>query len=109
MQDLLQDLEDAQKRLEESITKLKRVGNALAKARRDYYVELAKEKLRLKDEGYAATLIGDLAKGNEHVAALMQKKDQLEILYEATRHSIFYHSMNLRIIENQMEFERKGL
>lgn len=46
-----------------------------AAAERDYRVALAKRILELKDAGMSVTLIGDIARGDEAIAALKLKRD----------------------------------
>lgn len=62
-------------------TSLKTLGLEKAQTERDYKVRQAKEILKLKAEGYPATLIQDLVKGNEEVAELRLKRDIAESSY----------------------------
>ena len=52
------------KRLEEGSQEIFLLAKAAAETERDYRVALAKEKLRLRDEGMAVGLIEDVARGN---------------------------------------------
>jgi hypothetical protein len=61
---------------------------AYAKAEAEYRQELAKETLRLRVDGMAATLIPDLAKGNERVSSLRLHRDvQKGLLDSASQRS----------------------
>ena len=56
--------------LDNSIKMLRKTGSDYAKAYTDYRVALAKELLILKNEGYAITLAGDIARGKPEIAHL---------------------------------------
>jgi len=57
----------------------------LARAEAAYRVELAKEIARLRVDGQPATLIGDLARGNEAIATLKLERDLSSGLVEAAK------------------------
>ena len=60
---------------------MKQLGLEKAKSEKDYRVRQAQEILKLKADGYPATLIQDLVKGNEEVAELRLKRDIAESAY----------------------------
>ena len=68
--DLQNELMDKSRLLDNSIKMLRKTGSDYAKAYTDYRVALAKELLKLKDEGYAITLAVDIARGNPEIAHL---------------------------------------
>lgn len=57
----------------------------LARSEAAYRVELAKEMLRLRAEGQPATLVGDLARGNERIAQLKLERDLAVGLVETAK------------------------
>lgn len=61
----------------------------LAEKEKDYRVAKAQKELELRSGGYPATLITDLAKGDEKVALLMLARDLAKALVEAKRIEIY--------------------
>lgn len=64
------------------------LAKARAQTERAYKVALRQEILALKEQGYPATLIHDLAKGSEVVAELRLQRDIARELYNSGRDSI---------------------
>lgn len=62
-------------------TELKTLGLKKAQTERDYKVRQAQEILKLRVDKYPATLIVELAKGNEEVAQLKLERDIAESAY----------------------------
>ena len=81
--DLMIELNDKTTRLDTAITQLGERARAYAKAYTDYRVALAQELAKLKAEGYAITLAGDLARGRREIASLKYKEIESEALYKA--------------------------
>lgn len=75
------DLSDANNKLYDS-------AEEKAKAERDYRKALAVTELKLREEGYPATLIVDLARGDKNVSELKLKRDTQVALYEASKYEI---------------------
>lgn len=59
----------------EAIKDLQRWGEAFAEAERDYRKALAVKAAELRGDGHPATLVRDLARGDEHVATLACDRD----------------------------------
>lgn len=108
MQDLVNELNNYRQNLNKAIEELKKRGQAKAKAERDYRVELSKEILKLRAEGIPVTIINDLARGNEKIAALKMQRDIAESLYESNMQYIYSCKLNIDIVHNQIQAERKG-
>lgn len=62
-------------------SEIKTLGIKKAEAKRNYAVALNKKILLLKAEKYPATLIQDMARGDDEVAELRLKKDIAESAY----------------------------
>ncbi|MHB0944618.1 hypothetical protein ACYCSU_24015 [Paenibacillus sp. ALE1] len=76
------EIHEASRRLSKSADALFKLGREKAEAERDYRSRLAQEMLRLKvEEGLAATLIPDIAKGN--VAEYLFQRDFTEAQFKA--------------------------
>ena len=82
-------------------------GNAMAE--RDYRVALQKEMLKLREEGIPVTIINDLARGNEDVADLKIARDVSDTLYQTALQYIYATKINIEIVQQQMDAERKGV
>lgn len=63
-----------------------------SRSERAYRVELAKEMLRLRVDGMAATLVPDLARGNERIATLKHERDLCKGLLDASTHALWRHT-----------------
>ena len=88
---------------------MKKRGKAKAKAECDYRIALATQMLKEREGGTPVTIINDLCRGNKIIANLKMERDICESLYECCLQKIYQTKMELNIIENQMNAERKGL
>jgi hypothetical protein len=110
MQDLMNELSEARKLLNECLVFYKNTGRQLADAELKYRVALRKEFLRLKlEDGVAWTACGELARGEETVAQLRFTRDLRKSDYLCTYEKILQLKTELRIIEGEIEAERKGI
>lgn len=91
--------------LDNSIKMLRKTGSNYAKAYTDYRVALAKELLILKDEGYAITLAGDIARGKPEIAHLKFEEISKEAIYKANIESINVLKLEIKILQEQYNKE----
>jgi hypothetical protein len=91
--------------LDNSIKMLRKTGSEYAKAYTDYRVALAKELLILKDEGYAITLAGDIARGKPEIAHLKFEEISKEAIYKANIESINVLKLEIKILQEQYNKE----
>lgn len=103
--DLTNELQEKCKYLDNSIKMLRKTGSDYAKAYTDYRVALAKELVILKDEGYAITLAGDIARGKPEIAHLKFEEISKEAIYKANIESINVLKLQIKILQNQIEKE----
>ena len=103
--DLVNELEHKTQLLDKKIDLLKRTGEDYARAYTDYRVALAQELLKLKNEGYAITLAGDIARGKREIAKLKFEEISNEAIYKANLESINSIKLQMRILSNQIEKE----
>lgn len=61
--------------------------------------------MKLKDEGYAITLAGDIARGKPEIANLKFKEISTEAVYKANLETINVVKLQLKILENQLSRE----
>ncbi|MAG59239.1 hypothetical protein CMO96_00395 [Candidatus Woesebacteria bacterium] len=88
---------------------MKKRGQAKAKAENDYRIALATQILKEREKGTPVTIINDICRGNKIIANLKMERDICESLYECCLQKIYQTKIELNIIENQMNAERKGL
>ncbi len=103
--DLTAERDTKLKELDVAIKSLRKTGSEYARAYTDYRVALAKELVRLKNEGYAITLAGDIARGNPDIAKLKFKEISTEAIYKANLESINAIKLALKIIDGQIDRE----
>ena len=103
--DLYNEIQEKCKLLDNSIKMLRKTGSDYAKAYTDYRVALAKELIKLKDEGYAITLAGDIARGKPEIAHLKFEEISKEAIYKANMESINVLKLEIKIIQEQLNKE----
>lgn len=79
--EIISKIEVAQIALTKGNTEIKTLGIKKAEAKRNYAIALNKKILQLKAEKYPATLIQDMARGDENVAENRLQKDIAESAY----------------------------
>lgn len=102
---LQSEIEYKSKLLYASVEELKKTGKEYAKAYTQYRIALAKELVKLKDEGYAITLAGDIARGKPEIAKLKFDEISTEAVYKANLETINVLKLQLKILENQLSRE----
>ena len=103
--DLFNELQSLTKQLQVSLKQLRKTGTDYAKAYSEYRMALAKELLILKDEGYAITLAGDIARGKPEIARLKFEEISKEAIYKANQESINVIKLQIKIIQSQLDKE----
>lgn len=103
--DLTNELNNLISKLDISVKSLRKTGSEYAKAYTDYRVALAKELMILKEEGYAITLAGDIARGKPEIAKLKFKEISSEAIYKANQESINALKLQIKIIQEQINKE----
>ena len=104
--DLLNDIQQLMEELTASIKLLRKNGNELAKAERDYKVCLRQEALKLRTEqDMPVTLINQIIFGVPEVAEKRFKRDVAETMYTSNQEHINVCKLKLRILENQLSRE----
>ena len=103
--DLINELNNLINKLDISVKSLRKTGSEYAKAYTDYRVALAKELMILKEEGYAITLAGDIARGKPEIARLKFKEISSEAIYKANQESINALKLQIKIIQGQINKE----
>lgn len=107
--ELLSELNQKRETLEFAIKQMKKRGQAKAKAECNYRISLATGILKEREIGTPVTIISDVCRGNENIANLKMERDIADTLYDTCLQKIYQTKMEINIIENQMNAERKGL
>ena len=103
--DLINELNSLSNKLSLSIKSLIRTGKDYAKAYTDYRIALAKELVRLKDDGMAVTIAYDVARGKPEIAKLKFNEIANEAVYKANLEAINSTKLQIKIIQNQIDKE----
>lgn len=103
--DLQNELMQKTAYLDNSIKMLRKTGSDYAKAYTEYRIALAKELLILKNEGYAITLAGDIARGKPEIAHLKFEEISKEAIYKANMESINALKLEIKILQSQIDKE----
>lgn len=103
--DLYNEIQEKCRLLDNSIKMLRKTGKEYAEAYTDYRVALAKELLLLKNDGFAITLAGDIARGKPEIAHLKFEEISKEAIYKANLESINVLKLQIKVLENQLERE----
>ena len=103
--DLTNELNNLIYKLDVSVKSLRKTGSEYAKAYTDYRVALAKELVRLKDDGMAVTIAYDVARGKPEIAKLKFKEISSEAIYKANQESINALKLQIKIIQEQINKE----
>lgn len=103
--DLYNTLMQKSKELDVAVKSLRKTGEEYAQAYTDYRVELAKELVKLKDEGYAITLAGDIARGKPAIARLKFLEISKEAIYKANLESINAIKLQIKLLNEQLSRE----
>lgn len=103
--DLQIKLSKLEQELDIAIKKLRETGREYAEAYTNYRIELAKELLKLKADGYAISLANDIARGKPEIAHLKFEEISKEAIYKANQESILATKLKMKIIEEQINRE----
>jgi hypothetical protein len=103
--DLLEQINKICNELDIAVKSLRKTSQDYAEAYTNYRMELAKELMKLKDEGYAITLAGDIARGKREIAMLKLKEITSEAIYKANLESINVNKLRAKLLDNQLSRE----
>lgn len=102
--EILNALSESNERLRIANSNLHKASNEKAKAERDYRKALAKKELELKREKFPATLIMDLARGDEEVADLKLKRDMYVGIYDVKKYEINSIHIEISVLQTQLNW-----
>lgn len=103
--ELWQQREVIKKQLDDALKTLRGNGIEYCEAERLYQIEKSKEIMRLKNEGYPATLILGIVKGLENIAELDFNRNKSEVVYKANQEAINIKKLELKSLESDIARE----
>ena len=103
--DLINELNDLNRKLSTGINIMAKYGKEYAEAERDYKITLNQECLKLRDSGMAATLIDKVVYGVKEVADKRFKRDVAEAMYNTAQESINVLKLHIRVLESEIQRE----
>lgn len=103
--DLYNELNLKSAQLDTAIKQLRNTGREYAEAYTNYRMELAKELVKLKDQGYAITLAGDIARGKPQIARLKFDEIAKEAIYKANQEAILALKLQIKLLDGQISRE----
>ena len=106
--DILQELNNKKNLLDKALSEYKGRGVEYANAYKNYRVAVAKELLRLRDDGMPVTIAYDIARGNEEVAELKRQEIITESLYKSCQEAINSYKLHMKILQEQYNKEYGG-
>lgn len=103
MQQIYNDLARDRDLMQKASRELKERGIALAKAEAEYQTVKNKRALEMRAEGYAATMIGLILKGDEQVSGKLFERDCAQVLYDSAKEALNCYKLDARLLEAQLE------
>ena len=107
-QDYITELLELSQAMDEHVKDLRSGGIRFAEARRVYQVELAKKTTALRLDCFPVTIIGDLSKGDEHIAGLRRDKDVALTLHEQSKEALYVCKLKYRMLADAYNREIGG-
>ena len=108
MQDLMEQMQTLRRKLNDAIKELETRGVEKAKTEAEYRVALANKILEEQARGTPVTIMSDICRGDEKIARLRLERDIAETLYESCLQSIYACKVEMNIVIDFMQAERRG-
>lgn len=109
MRDLVLAVEENMKQLKGAINARYKISIKRAKAEYEYRSALGTAMAEAKADGMAATALYEYCRGIERIAKLRDIRDVYVAQEEYLTQMIYYYKTEVRIAENQIDAERKGV
>lgn len=100
---ITKELYQGSKRLEEGSKEIFILAEKMARTEKEYRIALAKEKIKLRDEGMAIGLIEDVARGN--LADLRYERDIAKETYIAARDSMRAIQVQINALQSILKIQ----
>lgn len=92
-------------RMNDLLNELEKLGIEAAQAEYNYRLEEAKKTLILRDDGFQATLIPTLTKGDEKVAKTRLTRDVAEVRYKSAQERINAVKKEISVLAEEINRE----
>ena len=99
------EIQETLSNLDLALAQAKTRGLEYSKAEAAYYTAKDRRVRELMDEGYSATAIGMIVKGEESVNDKLQHFRNMEVLYKNALEAVNVYKLRLRVLESQYERE----
>lgn len=99
------EIQQAQSDLDLALSKARERGQKMVVAEAHYYSVKDKRVRELMDEGYSASAIAMMIKGEPEVNEAMSEYHDYQVLYRNACEAINVFKLNLKLLENQYERE----
>ena len=99
------EIKETLSNLDLALAQAKTRGLEYSKAEAAYYTAKDRRVRELMDEGYSATAIGMIVKGEESVNDKLQHFRNMEVLYKNALEAVNVYKLRLRVLESQYERE----
>jgi hypothetical protein len=106
--ELINQMLDKTKLLDGVITQLKIRGRKMAETEADYRSALAQKILQLRAEGFPATIMSDVVRGDREVAKLRLVRDIAKTEYEVANEMLQVLKLQIRVLQAEVEREYQG-
>jgi hypothetical protein len=90
------------------ITELKKRGRKMAETEADYRSALAQKILQLRAEGFPATIMSDVVRGDREVAKLRLVRDIAKTEYEVADEMLQVLKLQIRVLQAEVERDFRG-
>lgn len=103
--DLYVEERQLRSKLDALIDEYRRCGTEHAKRDREYYMLKAAKTLELKEEGMPATVIAQVIKGEESVAAARERMLVAEVMTRAALEAVLSTKLQVKLVDSQLQRE----
>lgn len=103
--DLYVEERQLRSKLDALIDEYRRCGIEHAKRDREYYMLKAAKTLELKEEGMPATVIAQVIKGEESVAAARERMLVAEVMTRAALEAVLSTKLQVKLVDSQLQRE----
>lgn len=105
MDNLFQMLQDDRRLMKAASSELKKRGETYARAEAEYQATKNKRALELKADGFSATMIQLIIKGDDEVNDKLFERDLAEMDYRSAIEALNVYKLDARMIEAQIQRE----
>ena len=106
--ELINQMLDKTNLMDSVVTQLKNRGRKMAETEADYRSALAQKILQLRAEGFPATIMSDVVRGDREVAKLRLVRDIAKTEYEVANEMLQVLKLQIRVLQAEVERDFRG-